>query len=262
MRSDQGVGDLGLHDVGIFDIADRTGRAANQGGDAVVALAGNAGRPFDGVVGADRVLPAVGSDRQVRGEQEGRARAVRTVNNGDRQGRDVEARVPLGDGRVVPHGDVAGEDIGQDGARQLQLTGRNARDVDGRNHAADDGREHVQAVLVLLVEGQRLVGSAEIDRVGFDLLDAAAGTDGLIVELVAGRTVVAFRPLGVERSREGSAGAGDGGARMGAGGAEGKSRDERDGDSLEHGHLQNAIETGGKVRMPVEAFHDTFFIAG
>ncbi len=209
LRGDQGVADAGLHDIGVFDVTDRTRGLANQGGNAVVLRAANTDRPFNGVIGADVLLPLGVSDREVRGEEEGGAGTIRTVNDSDRQGRQSQTGVPLGDGRIIPHGDLAEEDVGQNGARQLQLAGGYARDIDGRHNAANNGRELVEAVFVLLFEGQRLVSGAEIDRLGLDLLDAAAGTDGLEVELVAGGALVAFSPLGVERRREGGASARD-----------------------------------------------------
>ena len=56
---------------------------------------------------------------------------------------------------------------------------------------------------------QRRVGGAEGHGLGLDLLDAAAGTDRLIVQAVAGLLLVGVGPLGVDRIGEGGAGAGN-----------------------------------------------------
>jgi hypothetical protein len=50
----------------------------------------------------------------------------------------------------------------------------------------------------------------KVDGLGFDLLDAGTGTDGLVVQAVAGcGFLVRFRPFGVDRIGKGCAGAGD-----------------------------------------------------
>src|SRR5690606_12436532 len=55
----------------------------------------------------------------------------------------------------------------------------------------------------------RIVGSAEVNCLGDDLLLAATGTDGLVVDAVAGFLVELGCPLGVGGVREGRARAGD-----------------------------------------------------
>jgi hypothetical protein len=55
---------------------------------------------------------------------------------------------------------------------------------------------------------QRHVGGAEVDGLGFDLLDAGAGADRLVVDLDAGGLVVVGGPLGIQGRREAGAGAG------------------------------------------------------
>ena len=56
----------------------------------------------------------------------------------------------------------------------------------------------------------RAVGGAEVHGALGELADAAAGADGLIVDLDAGLLVVGVEPLGVDRIRERSPGAGEG----------------------------------------------------
>ena len=71
-----------------------------------------------------------------------------------------------GDLRIVPLGDLAVEDVGENLARQLELAGCNALDVDDGDHAADHGRELDEAVLLKLLGLQRRIGRAEIDGLG------------------------------------------------------------------------------------------------
>ena len=49
---------------------------------------------------------------------------------------------------------------------------------------------------------ERHVRRAEIDRLGLDLLDAAAGADRLVVHADAGLRPVGLGPFGVDRDRE------------------------------------------------------------
>ena len=116
-----------------------------------------------------------------------------------------------GDVRVVPVRDHAAVDVGEDRAGQLDLARRDARQVHHRHDAADHGRELLQAVGGQVVRLQRLVGGAEIDGVGLDLLDAAAGADRLVVQLLAGRGLIGLGPLRVDRRGEGRARAGNAG---------------------------------------------------
>src|ERR1700741_5457800 len=73
-------------------------------------------------------------------------------------------------------------------------------------------------VEILSLEGS--VGSAERDGLVLDLLDAAAGTDRLIVQADAGLFLIGVRPLGVDRVGKRRARAGDvggaGGGRKGS----------------------------------------------
>lgn len=111
-------------------------------------------------------------------------------------------------GGVVPLLDLAQEDVGQHGARQLQLARRDAVDVDHRHGAADHGRELQQAILFQVFGLERVIRGAEVDRLGLDLLLAAARTDGLVVDGVVGGSLVVGGPLGVDGVRERRARAG------------------------------------------------------
>lgn len=127
----------------------------------------------------------------------------------DLGGRQGHARVGRDNGRVVPHRDLAQEDVAQQGAGQAQLARCDAVQIDHRHHAADGGRELAQAGLLQFGAVQWLVGRAEIHGAGLDLRNAAAGADRLVIDLVAGGGVVVGRPLGHQRVDEGSAGTGD-----------------------------------------------------
>ena len=116
-----------------------------------------------------------------------------------------DALVQRGDLRIVPLCDLAVEDVGEQLARQLELPGLHARDVDHRHDAAHHGRELDEAVLLEVLALQRRIGGAEIDRLGLDLPDAAAGADRLVVQAVAGLLLDRPPPIwhrpGTEMSR-------------------------------------------------------------
>src|SRR5690606_29454726 len=84
---------------------------------------------------------------------------------------------------------------------------------------ANDGRELQQAVLFQVVGLEGVVRGAEINRLGLDLLLAAARADRLVVHGVVGGGLVVGRPLGVDGVRERSAGASDVGGLDGENGA-------------------------------------------
>ena len=69
-------------------------------------------------------------------------------------------------------------------------------------------------VLGDFVMHQRLVGIGEIDRLGFDLLDAAARTDRLVVHLAAVLLLIFLGPDLQHRIDGGAAGAGQIGRAM------------------------------------------------
>src|SRR5690606_5780809 len=98
-----------------------------------------------------------------------------------------------------------------------------------------------------LRRGERLVAGAEVDRALLDLGDAAAGTDRLVVDLVAGGGVVVRGPARHQRIDEGRPGAGDpGGARRAGAGV---SRGRAGGGRLAAGGGQRSREQeGGKTQ--------------
>ncbi|MCY1515388.1 hypothetical protein D9M68_499720 [compost metagenome] len=203
-----GVGHLVLLDVGVLDVADRVGQAVHESGDAFVALATRAGGPVHGRAFADLALPLGVDLAQVVGEQEAGARTVGAANRGDGGVRQGQRTVQCLDGGIVPLGDLAQVDVAQHLAVELQLARLDAGDVDHGDHAADDGGELHQALGLQFVVLQGRVRRAEIDGLGFDLLQASARTDRLVVDLDAGGLVEIGRPLGVQRCGEAGAGAG------------------------------------------------------
>ena len=171
---------------------------------------------------------------EVIGEDAGGAAAVGAVHDDDRLVGELHARVVIGNLRVVPFGDLAEVDVGHVFRGELQPLG-DAGKVVGDDHCPHDGRdvdEFAGGRLQFLI-GQELVACSEIDRLGRDLLDAAAAADGLVVEL--DRRVdlgVLAEPLGVERVREGGSGAVDEGFGRGLAGGN---------DSRCHGQNQHAV---------------------
>ncbi len=129
------------------------------------------------------------------------------MHDGDRHVREVECRVELLDRRIVPGGDVTQEDVRKRGSVQNHLIVGNPRNVHHRHVAADDRRKHGKAELVEIGRLQRLVGRAERHRFGLDLRNAAAGTDRLVVQMVAVHRGVRRRPFRVDRVGKSRAGA-------------------------------------------------------
>ncbi len=118
----------------------------------------------------------------------------RTVHDGDFLVRQLHAWVQGGEVGVVPVGDHAAIDVGEDAAGDLDAPGLTPGRFTTGTTPADDGRELLQAVGGQVFRLQRLVGSAEVDCAGFDLLDAPARADRLIVQLVAGSRPYRLRP--------------------------------------------------------------------
>src|SRR6185437_3573772 len=106
-------------------------------GDAVAALGALAVRPRDGRRSTDLGRPFRALLAKVVGEDIRRARSVRTMYRRDRQARQLQTGVHRGDLRIVPLGDGAQIDLGQDRAGQLQLVRLDVRQVDDDVHAAD-----------------------------------------------------------------------------------------------------------------------------
>src|SRR5207245_2210113 len=100
--------------------------------------------------------------RQVVREDKAGARTVSAANHGDRCVLQWYARVQGGQGGIVPLGDLAQVDVTEDMARELDLPGLDALDVDHGHDAANDARKLNQAVLGQFVVLERHVGRTEI----------------------------------------------------------------------------------------------------
>ncbi len=147
----------------------------------------------------------------------------------------------------------------------MQLAGLDARHVEGRDDAADDRGELIEARGVQVLELQRLVGGAEVDRLGLDLLDAAARADRLVVQAVARLGLIGLRPLGVDRRREGRARARDIGRGGRAGGApddpDGQRRGEHGGLAIEHLSLHPERDRVITPRVAIASLRNAFMTA-
>src|SRR5437879_11737318 len=131
------------------------------------------------------------------------------MDDGDRLIGQLQASVRAGDLRIVPLADLAEVNIGEQLGGQLYLAWGDAIDIHDRHDAAHHHRELNETVFLELFELERRVRSAEVDRLGHDLLDAAARADRLVVQSDSGLLLVGICPLGVNGIRECGAGASD-----------------------------------------------------
>ena len=185
-----------------LDVANCALDALDVGGDALIALAADADRPFHGGAGTDLAFEVRTDLRQVIGEQEGCAGAVGAVHDGDFRIRQIDARIEGGNFRRIPLGDLAEVDVGGDRPGQLHLARGDAVDVDHGDDSAHDGRKLHQAFRLQFVALERHVRRAEVDRLCLDLLDAGARADRLVIKAVAGGGLVRLGPFGVNRVRK------------------------------------------------------------
>lgn len=120
--------------------------------------------------------------------------------------REVDARVVLLEEGVLPGGDLALEDADDGVWGELQRFGEAGEvvgDADGTG-AFRDLEDGLHGGELRVVEG--VVGGAEVDRAGLDLLHAAAGADGLVVDAdVRVLVVVSLSPTGHGRINKGAA---------------------------------------------------------
>ena len=207
-----GPGEVVLLRVGVFDVTDRVIQLTDVSGNTFVALAALAHRPLHSLAGTDLRLPVSGDLGEVVGPEERGAGTVSAVDHNDRGGRKLEARVQLRDLGVIPHLDLAEEDVGENGTGQTELASLDAGDVNNRNRAADDGRELHELMLLKFSGGHRIVRGTEVNRTRDNLALTAAGADGLIVHLVTGSSLVVRSPLGINGVGERSAGTGNRGS--------------------------------------------------
>src|SRR5581483_6160317 len=164
-----------LENVRILHVADRAPDALHVGGNALVALATEPGGPGDRGVGAELRFPRGAHLRKIVGEGERRARAVGAMHHADRHTRQIEPRVELLDRRIVPAGDLAHEDIGDQWAAEDELAGLDSGNVVDDVLTGDGRGELDEVELPQDRRRERLVAGAEGDGAGLDLGNAAAG---------------------------------------------------------------------------------------
>src|SRR5206468_1987378 len=156
--------------------------------NAFVALPSKTHRPADCGVRANLTLPLRADFGQIIGPDEGGAAAIGPVHDGDIGVGQVYTGIELFQGRIVPFFNLAEEDVRQDRARELEL-GVYALDVVSGNHAAEHSGK-VQHVEIFdaadLLVGHGHVGGAEINGARAQLFDAAARSNGLVVDLYVG----------------------------------------------------------------------------
>src|SRR5205823_598584 len=136
-------------------------------------------------------------------------RTVRAMNHRDLGIGKLDALIYLRDGGIVPFGDLAEIDVGEERTGQLEFAGLHAYKIDDRNIAADDGRKLQQAVFFELFRFERHVRRTEIDRLVLDLLDTPARADRLVIHADTRLRLVGFGPLRVNRVGKRGAGAGN-----------------------------------------------------
>src|SRR4029453_11237124 len=149
---------------------------------------------------AERPL-GLGGLAQVLGEVVRGTGLIRAVHRGDRGRRQFGTAVLRGDRRVVPLGDLAGEDSGKGRGVQLQTvdTLQVVHDGDRPDHHRQVERLTAGALGVgfrLLFGLERRVGAGEVGGPGDEGLNARAGTRALVVDLRIGTlTLVRLDPL-------------------------------------------------------------------
>src|SRR5258706_765499 len=202
---DLGRWQVGLDGVLELGVTDCAVGLLHAGRDAIVALRTDADWPLDFLALADARVPFRADRVEVRREGIRRAGAVGAMDDEDGLVGQRRPGVVRGDRRVIPFLDRAKEDPGD--VRGVEVQVGYALDVED-HHDRAEGRRHVED----LRSGRkgcdfrvlhRRVRGTEVDRLLGDPLDAAAGTDRLVVDLdVRIFRAVVLEPLRVERGWE------------------------------------------------------------
>src|SRR4051812_43774426 len=188
------------------DVADGTGGFRPRRGDARVAFGADAGFETDGGGVADFALPSGADFREVVGERVRVTGPVAAEDRRDRQPWQLYAWVDLLDLRIVPFGDAAEVDAGEQLARQVQFL--HARNVESEAGGRESPRDLDTAVAGgCLFRGQRCIGGAVVDGPGGDLGDAGAGADGGVFDGNAFFDFEVADPVGHQGSDQRRAGA-------------------------------------------------------
>jgi len=177
------VSQLVLCDIVIVDVADCAGGLLDCGYDAAAAfdLCVIAG-PCNSKILAVGIFPGMACLAQVIGEIIGGAGTVLAHDRNDGNLRQRDTWIQSGHGRIVPFGDLARKNVGEDFARELQFTLSDPWQIDDWHDAGDRAREadHLECFQVLGGHGN--VAGAKVDRFFLDLLDAGGRTYRLIAK--------------------------------------------------------------------------------
>src|SRR3569833_2840950 len=115
-----GVRDLILVGVGQLDVTDRARRLLDQGRYTRNAFARHTSGPLHRLAFADRTVPIRADLAQIGGEDVGGSGTIGTVHWDDRNARQLYAGIKGSYRGVIPILDLAGKDVGNNRAGQLQ----------------------------------------------------------------------------------------------------------------------------------------------
>src|SRR5882762_10626255 len=201
--------------VSQFHVTDRVRSILDGSSNAFAALATETHGPDHGATFTHLRFPLIADLGKIIGPAKSCATALGTVHDHDIVGRKADALICTRDCRIVPFGNFSEVDSGKSFRGKVQLRGDTGNIVKG-NHRAHHGwkMKYSRAVFVRvgleLLVIHRAIGSAEVYGAFGDLLDAATGTDGLVIDRKIGvLLVVLVKPLGVHGVRKCGAGTGD-----------------------------------------------------
>ena len=243
--------------VGGLGVADGVGDGLDGVGHAGVPVGARPGRPAQAAPGAGRLGPGGADLGQVVAEDVGGAAAVGAVHDGDVGVGQPGAGVEDGKGRVVPLGDLAEEDLRENGAGELQPRAVEPRHVvgDGDGAEVNGDLERGAAPRAGEVGGAGGdVGGAEVDLPGGEAGDAGAAADRVVADrggrmglLVGGEREVEERRV---EGRPGAGQVGHGrGARRGGAGRGARARGERGGQAERRGGGGQHAVPGGETQV-------------
>src|SRR5690242_997005 len=127
--------------------------------------------------------------------------------HGDGLRGQLDAEVELLNYRIVPGLDLTEKDFGQGRSVKVDFAGLDALEID---HGDDPTHDHWELNETILVQSgalERHVGCAERHGLVLNLLDPAAGPDGLVIEADAGLLFVRIRPFCIDGIGKGCSGA-------------------------------------------------------
>ena len=196
-----------LRRVDELDVAEREWAVADHARDTLITLLSNAQRPFNGSGRADLLLELRAHLAQVVREDIVCARSVRTIDRKDGVVGKVHAGVVPCDTGIVPLGDLAQVNVGDNVSGELEFR-IDAWQVVRGNNCAEHGRNVKQLLLGLrqLLIIHRAIGCAEVDDHLRDLANACTRANRLVVDLnTRMRLAVLGEPTLINRVGKGAA---------------------------------------------------------